>query len=246
LSESEAESTTVTCFGASITAAKGSFDWIAVLQSRPQNRRFRFINLGVGGDPAYSGLKRLPDVIATHPGVVIVAFGWNDIVTSVFKNARRYLGGWKGLPREPTADWFKSNLQEIICGLKEQTTARIGLCSLSEMGEAPNSNDPVQRELRERFKRYSAIIKEIAERENVYYIPLYERMHDEIVASPGKAFTAFRFRTMYHDAFRQYVQRKSLDEISQINGWQFHVDGLHLNTRGGMILTDLVQNFLDG
>jgi hypoxanthine phosphoribosyltransferase len=50
---------------------------------------------------------------------------------------------------------------------------------------------------------------------------------------------------MYHDAFRQYIQRQSLDKIAKINRWQFHVDGLHLNSRGGMILANLVQEFLD-
>jgi hypothetical protein len=53
-----------------------------------------------------------------------------------------------------------------------------------------------------------------------------------------------RFRSMYH-AFRQFIQRQSLDKIARINGWQFHIDGLHLNSRGGMILADLVQKFLD-
>jgi lysophospholipase L1-like esterase len=236
---------TVACFGASITAAVGSFKWIDELEKRPQNKRFRFVNLGVGGDPAYAGLKRLPQVVATHPDVVIVAFGWNDIVTLLFKNARRFIGGWKGVSHEPTPEWFRENLQTIVRELQEQTSAKIALSSLSEMGEDPDSTDPVQRELNKRFKQYSKIIKEIAEEEKVYYIPLYERMHEQIVASPGRAFTAFRFRTMYHDAFRQYIQRQSLDKIAKINRWQFHVDGLHLNSRGGMILANLVQEFLD-
>lgn len=39
--------------------------------------------------------------------------------------------------------------------------------------------------------------------------------------------------------------RKTSDEIGAANGWKFHVDGVHLNKRGGMILAGLVQEFLD-
>lgn len=38
---------------------------------------------------------------------------------------------------------------------------------------------------------------------------------------------------------------RSFDQIAQSNGWEFHIDGIHLNTRGGRILTEVVQQFLD-
>jgi hypothetical protein len=46
-------------------------------------------------------------------------------------------------------------------------------------------------------------------------------------------------------AHRQFVLRKSNDEIGRLNGWQFHRDGIHLNSHSGEILADLVQQFLD-
>ncbi len=52
------------------------------------------------------------------------------------------------------------------------------------------------------------------------------------------------FLSFYRDAFRLLVLHRSLDEIAQKNGWRFHTDGLHLNSRGGKILTDLVQEFI--
>jgi hypothetical protein len=30
-----------------------------------------------------------------------------------------------------------------------------------------------------------------------------------------------------------------------MNGWRFHTDGIHLNSRGGIIVADLVQEFID-
>jgi hypothetical protein len=31
-----------------------------------------------------------------------------------------------------------------------------------------------------------------------------------------------------------------------LNGWRFHTDGVHLNSSGGMIAAELVQEFIDG
>ena len=70
-------------------------------------------------------------------------------------------------------------------------------------------------------------------------------MQERIQASPGKAFTAFNFLSLYYDAFEQFILRRSLDEISRRNSWTFHIDGVHLNRRDGNMLVDLVQEFLD-
>lgn len=60
--------TAVACLGSSSTAGRGqAFDWIGELARRPHNQRFRFHNLGVGGDLAYSALRRLPGVVACRP-----------------------------------------------------------------------------------------------------------------------------------------------------------------------------------
>lgn len=57
--------------------------------------------------------------------------------------------------------------------------------------------------------------------------------------------TGFKILPFYRDIFRQYVLGKSNDEIGQLNGWKFHRDGIHLNSAGGKLLADLVQDFLD-
>jgi len=78
----------------------------------------------------------------------------------------------------------------------------------------------------------------------VGYIPFYEQKHDLILASPGRAFTSFDFPPFYRDVFQQFVLHKSNDEIGQLNGWRFHRDGIHLNSRSGKLLADLTQEFL--
>ena len=237
----------IACLGSSSTAGQGqAFGWIDELARRPQNRRFVFRNLGVGGDFAFNALQRVPAVLACHPGKIVVLIGANDALTMVFANARRVLAGWmKHLPKEPSVEWFRENLEAIVDRLKRETTARIALASLGPIGEDPGSPNPVQRALNERIAELSGIIKQTAASNQLAYIPFYEQLRDQIVASPGKAMTEFRFLPIYLDTFRFYVLRRSSDEISLANGWKFHVDGVHLNRRGGMILAELVQGFLD-
>lgn len=235
----------VACLGSSTVAGKGeAFDWIGELEKRPHNKGFTFRNLGVGGDLAYNCLLRLPDVVATHPDRVVVIAGTNDILASVFAGVRRFYGGWKGLKREPSPEWFHENLVAIVRGLKEQTSAAIAVASLGEIGEDPASAHPVQRRLTELFAEYNGLIRDVARDEGVAYLPFYERLHALIAADPGQAFKKFSFLAFYRDAFRYFVLRRSGDAIAQANGWRVHVDGVHLNSRGGVLLADLVDGFL--
>jgi hypothetical protein len=89
-------------------------------------------------------------------------------------------------------------------------------------------------------------VKGVAREAQVVYLPLYEAFRAEIEASPGRALTGFRFFPLYWDTVRFLLLRKSADEISRLNGWKFHVDGVHLNSRGGMIVADVIQEFLAG
>ncbi|HSW75072.1 MAG TPA: GDSL-type esterase/lipase family protein [Candidatus Saccharimonadales bacterium] len=236
----------VACVGSSTAAARGVFNWIKELEQRPQNKRFTFVNRGVGGDVAYSTLQRLPKTIAVHPDRVILIIGANDILNQVFPNVQKMLGGWKKLPEKSSPKWFKENLEAIVRELKAKTSAKIGLTSLALIGEDPASKDSKQAELNRLFKEFAGIIKAVAQQEGVDYIPFYEKFQEQIEIEPGKGFTEFRFRSFFRDYYwREFILRHSFDEIAQMNGWKYHVDGVHLNTRGGMILATVMQQFLD-
>jgi hypothetical protein len=71
-------------------------------------------------------------------------------------------------------------------------------------------------------------------------------MSEELSAAPHRALTGFRFFPLYRDAFRTLALRQTPDQVARLNGWRLHSDGIHLNGRGGMILVDLVQAFIDG
>jgi arsenite methyltransferase len=70
----------VACLGSCSTAGQGQvFGWIDELSSRPQNVRFSFRNLGVGGDLAFSALQRQPQCRATSPNKVVILLGANVV-----------------------------------------------------------------------------------------------------------------------------------------------------------------------
>ena len=238
---------TVACVGSSTTASKGTYRWIPELESRPRNSRFRFVNLGVGGDLSFNTFRRVGRVIRLQPDRVIILIGTNDILASVFPNFRRVVRFWKGLPYEPNARRFRYNLSLIARRLRTETDARIALSSLAPVGEDPHSQDPVQSRLNDLFIAYNDAIREVSSREGTDYIEFYEGFRAELeLAKTAKPFNRFSFPSFYRDYLvREMILGHSFDEISRINGWEFHIDGIHLNTRGGRILTDAVQRFLD-
>jgi lysophospholipase L1-like esterase len=235
----------VACLGASATDATGSYDWIRNLAERPNNASLRFFRFAEGGDLAYNGLQRLPDITLCHPDYVIVLLGDNDVLALISSKVAQFDRLTKHLPSPPSPAWYRENMQAIVRRLKHDTSARIALCSLIPIGEDPSASNPFQAEANRRIAEFSAILEEIAREEAVSYLPFYERMLQLIVASPGRAFTSFDFLPFYRDVFRQFVLRKSNDEIGHLNGWRFHRDGIHLNSRSGKILADLIQEVLD-
>jgi len=237
----------VACLGSSSTAGKGqAFNWIMELQRRLGERRVTFRNFGVGGDLAYNALQRLSKVIASHPKKIVVFIGGNDVVTLVSTKARTLFRISKRLPRDPSPEWFGENLRTIALRLKAETSASIALCSLPPIGEDPGSANPFQSELNRRIDEFSEIIRGIARQEGTDYIAIYETILAQITESPQRrAFTRFSFLPFYRDAVRTLVLRKSPDEVARINGWCFHTDGVHLNSRSGLIVADLVQKFVE-
>jgi lysophospholipase L1-like esterase len=237
--------TVVACLGSSGTAAKGSYDWIADLRGRHENAAVTFRNFGVGGDLAFNARERLPAVLRRPPDKLVVLVGGNDVLTRASRKLKRFLGTWKRLPCEPSAAWYEDNLRQIARDAKH-SGARVALCSLVPIGEAPHSGEPFQAEINRLLDEYAGIIKRVAMEEGATYVPVYERILEQLHARPGQAFHDVEILSMYRDAFRLVVLRWTLDEVAERNGWWFHTDGIHLNARGGRIVADTVQEFVRG
>jgi hypothetical protein len=114
----------VACLGSSSTAGKGqAFNWIEALQNRLGQERFVLHNFGVGGDLAFNALQRIPQVIGSNPQKVVVLIGANDVLALVSAKVRRFYRLAKKLPRDPSPEWFRANLQVIAQRLKQTTSA---------------------------------------------------------------------------------------------------------------------------
>jgi lysophospholipase L1-like esterase len=236
----------VACLGSSSTAGKGqAFNWIDALQKRLEQERFVLRNCGVGGDLSYNALQRLPHVIGSNPAKVVVLIGANDVLALVSAKVRRFFRVAKRLPCDPSAEWFRVNLHAIAQAIKKSTDADLAFCSLHPIGEDLDSMIPFQCELNMQIRRFNTIIQEVAADESVDYIGVYEAFAAQMKDSQRRAFSEFRFLPFYHDAFRTLVLRRSSDEVSKMNGWVFHTDGIHLNSRGGLITADLVCKFIE-
>jgi lysophospholipase L1-like esterase len=238
---------TVACLGSSTTASRGTYKWIDELEKRPQNSRFRFANFGVGGDLSFNTVGALHRVIGVRPQRVVILIGANDVMASVFPNFRRFVRVVKRVSEEPSPARFEENLDFIVDRLQREANAKIGLSSLGPLGEDPKSDHPVQTRLNDLIATYNGVIRNVASTRRTHYIPFWESFEDRLLrAGTEKPFTHFSFASFYRDyLFREMVLRQSFDRIARINGWQFHVDGIHLNTQGGRILTEAVQQFLD-
>ncbi|WP_260704099.1 SGNH/GDSL hydrolase family protein [Edaphobacter flagellatus] len=236
---------TIACLGSSSTAGRGqAFDWIGELSRRPRNARFKFLNFGVGGDLAYDVLKRVDTVLVCQPDSVIVWVGGNDALAMVSSKARRLFGVMKFASRAASGTRFDDCFGTLVRRLKS-SGARVAACSLAPIGESTMSDQPFQAALNSAIHDLSASIKRIACDEAVDYVPIFETFQVAINADPGRALTSLRFLPMYRDAFRTIVLRMSPDDVGRLNGWKFHSDGIHLNSRGGLMAADLIQSQLD-
>jgi hypothetical protein len=111
----------------------------------------------------------------------VVLIGGNDVLALVSTKARRFFRLSKRLPRDPSPEWFRENLQAILSRAKVETSAAIALCSLPPIGGDPMSTNPFQSELNRHIEEFSAVIRGIAQDEGTDYIALYEAMSAQVM-----------------------------------------------------------------
>lgn len=235
----------IVLIGDSITHGNVSVNYVQMLSERLQKKDgklFDIINAGINSDLSWNVLQRLDDVIACNPDLITILIGTNDANATLNPaNEARYIKLQK-LPQKPTADWFRSNLEEIISTLQDLTKAKIAVLSLPTIGE-----DMTTPELK-KGQEYSAIIKEVAEQAGVEYLPLCETMSGFLKEHPSKPkFTYTHYFAImwlqillhYHGASYAWLSKKML-------GFQFHADFLHLNKQGAAMVVDLIEKFVLG
>jgi len=96
--------------------------------------------------------------------------------------------------------------------------------------------------------QFIEIIKEIAEREGLTYLPLRERMEAFVVEHPCTTRHSFERRHyLVRKAFAQdFFLKKSWDDIAEANGFSLLTDFVHLSRRGAGMTAELIEDFLVG
>jgi lysophospholipase L1-like esterase len=147
----------VALLGDSITHGRGSSDYAAMLQDLlsqhgpGDGREIKVVNAGVNGEVVWSMRRRLGEVLACDPNVLILMAGTND-----WKGIYNATWGASSCARQNlpvqrlTAEYFASNLAGLIDDARAAlpSSATILVCELPPMGEdldAPCNADHVRR-----------------------------------------------------------------------------------------------------
>jgi lysophospholipase L1-like esterase len=231
---------TVVCFGDSITRGMISANYVRLLDQRLGNSGYHFINAGVNNDYSYNLLRRVRWVLAFKPQVVTILIGTNDVSATLNPLKSLLSRVSKMLPYRPGIERYQANLVKVVQHLKSKTSARIGLASIPLLGE---NLDSVPNQT---IRGYNERVREIARREQVGYIPVFERQ-EEYIRSNGNA-----SRREYHGelrltaelAARRIFLRESYDSFSRRKGFSLLTDGVHMNNRGAEIIAQEMEKFI--
>jgi lysophospholipase L1-like esterase len=231
----------VVCIGDSITHGRVSHNYVDELENRYRDRGISFVNAGINSQLSYNVLQRIDQVIKCTPDFITILIGTNDVSATLNKkNAARYVKK-QNLPRVPHRHWYEQNLNAIINILQEKTTAKIGLLSLPPITEDRTHNGY------QRAAEYSVFIKQLAEKRNLVYLPLNELMDEILQKREGQmksSYVAGESGIMYKAIFSRYILGQGWDEIAESNGFVFLTDNRHLNRRGALMATQLIDDFL--
>lgn len=232
----------VVCIGDSITHGAVSANYVDMLEERLPKDRYAMVNAGINGEFAYNVLQRLDAIIKIKPAYVTVLIGTNDAAATLSEEDMKQMMKEMKLPRPPDAAWYRENLSLICARLKKESNAKIALLSLPVIGEDPGHTGFA------RSREYSAIIKGIAAKEGLAYLPLNETMTAHLKQHPSSPRYGYEksMYVMYRSIALHCGFGRSWDDVSASNGFTLLSDFLHLSDRGAAMTAQLIEGFVRG
>lgn len=227
--------------GDSITHGQIGENYVSIL-TEELGSDYQVVNAGVNSHLAWNLLERLDEIIKCEPNFITILIGTNDANAGTSKDEAQYYKKAMKLPRTPDRDWFRNILDSIIDRLLQETTARIAILSIPPIGEVPEHH------AFRVSKDYAGIIKEVAMKRGVTYLPLQEEMIEFLLKHPGHPRHSFEKlkRELIRSVFMRYILRRTWNRIGDNAGFQLHIDYLHLNTLGAQMVVDLIMSFVRG
>jgi acyl-CoA thioesterase-1 len=214
--------------GDSITRAIFSSDYLSILKEKLSDNRYKFVNAGQNGDRSEDLLKRIEkDVLACDPHFITILIGANDARQDVDLN--QALGAYRRM------------IEDIILKVRKHTTIPVALISLAPLGENPQSSK------NKAVGAYNAILKDIAAKQDLGYLPFFEKLTTIISNKSPLDTSEFKLSlatALLKAAFQKFILRKGWNAIAESNGFSILTDGIHLNDKAGNILADLILEWL--
>lgn len=163
-----------------------------------KSQQYEFVGAGVGGNKVYDLYLRLEDdVLSKNPDVVIIYIGVNDVWHKALV----------GTGTDP--DRFERFYNAILKKLNEKNIKAI-LCTPAVIGEKNDMSNQQDGDM----NRYSAIIRDIAKKNDLPLVDLRKKFIEYLVANnPGN-------------------QEKNI----------LTYDRVHMNAKGNQLIADLVWN----
>jgi lysophospholipase L1-like esterase len=226
--------------GASITQGKISESYIKILKNTLNTKEYKYINQGVAGYESYNVFMKLNKAIITKPDFVVLLLGTNDVLSSLDPKLAELTRKIKHIPHEPSLFHYSTNITNIVKELKLKTNSKIAIASLPVIGENLESIE------NRTISEYNNELKKIAERENVAYLPVYEKQKNFLInLNGGKGKDCINSTKMaFRSLFLHYLLFIKLDTISKKNGFLLLVDGIHQNSVGAKFIADEVERFI--
>ncbi|MEV6549805.1 GDSL-type esterase/lipase family protein [Streptomyces sp. NPDC051597] len=229
--------TRIACLGDSLTRAQFSVDYLDLLGRRHSSGDVRLARFGANGDFAYNFLQRLDAVVTNAPDVITVLIGTNDARASIAGYPVEQAMKRKQLPERPSADWFQQCLGAVVARLRAETDATIGLLSLPVLGQQLDGAAA------QASQAYSRMIAEVADSNEVAYLPLHERQIEELRQAdpPPIPYREATPAAVVGVLAQHTLLRRSLDTISRRRGLVLTTDHIHQNSRGATLIAEAID-----
>ncbi|EIE00947.1 GDSL-like protein [Leptospira licerasiae serovar Varillal str. VAR 010] len=230
----------VVFLGDSITHGTVSYNYVQSLSENPKLKNFTFVNEGINSRLTYQILEKVDDTIRLSPEHIFILIGTNDAKAALNEEEYKGYNSLWNLPEVPNISTYEKNLKVIVALLKAETKAKIHLISIPVLGESLNSI-PLKQSI-----AYSNVIRNIAKESNSYYIPLNETLVADLKNRPDQTEGEYTRNTlkMYWIIFKHFGLFQSWDKISDQSDLIFMTDGIHMNSRAGKILEEMIQKDL--
>jgi acyl-CoA thioesterase I len=227
----------VVCFGDSITRGQISANYVEMLKRRMLSKKLLILNSGVNNDVSFNLVQRMRPVVAVRPQFITLMVGTNDVIASLSPYAALFYYGLKRLPRWPSMEWSINSLHKVVWRLKRETNAVIGIASIPPLGENLNTFP------NQRVRAYNAAIQELADSEELDYLPVFERLTAALAHPAGREYQTNPF-LLGELMLKHYVFRESFNAFSRRKGFVLLTDGVHLNELAAQLVAQEMESFL--